>query len=473
MQTGPVPRTRIPLLAAALSITVAAAACSSGPAGHHLPSSPAAGSGAPGSGPSAPAVGTGAATNWLQYHGNASRTGNVAGLPAAGRLSVAWSRQLGAAVYGQPLVIGQTVIAATETDQVYALDRRTGAVRWHRQVGTPLPASAQPCGDISPLGITSTPAYDPATGLVYVVAQNGTSGHLLAGLTMSGQVRVRVSLPAFDHEPAYDQQRGALAIGNGFVYVVFGGHFGDCGPYVGTVEAVPVSGRGRIFDYLVPTAKQGGIWATGGPVIGPDGTVYVSVGNGAADASRFDDSDSVTALTPRLQRTGIFAPANWRALSAGDLDLGSMSPALLSDGRILQVGKSPTGYLLNSTHLGGIGGQLAQGQVCSAFGGAATSGNTVYVPCITGLAAVDTANDRVSVRWHGPGGAWGSPVVGGGAVWVASPDTGVLYELAPATGQVREHITVAGQLPHFVSPALSGRLLLIGTLTGVVAIAGA
>jgi len=477
VQTGPVQscalRGRlIRLLAApaALAVSVAAAACSSGPAEHPATS----GTGTTGT---SPAAATARATNWLQYHGNAGRTGTVEGLPAAGRLSMAWSRRLGAAVYGQPLVIGDTVIAATESDQVYALNRSTGAVRWHRRIGSPLPLADQPCGDLSPLGITSTPAYDPKTGLVYVVAQNGRRGHLFAGLTLSGRVRVRVSLPAFDRKPAYDQQRGALAIGNGYVYVVFGGHYGDCGPYVGTVEAVPVSGRGRIFDYLVPTAKQGGIWAAGGPVIGRGGTVYVSTGNGAPGATRFDGSDSVTALTPILRQVGIFAPTDWRTLSNNDLDLGSMSPALLSDGQILQVGKSSTGYLLNAARLGGVGGQVAQGHVCSAlggaFGGAAVSGDLVYVPCTGGLAAVDTAHNRVSVRWRGPAYVWGSPVVGGGAVWVASPATGVLYELAPATGHAREHIRVASQLPHFVSPSLSGRLLLIGTMTGVVAVSGA
>jgi hypothetical protein len=67
----------------------------------------------------------------------------------------------------------------------------------------------------------------------------------------------------------------------------------------------------------------------------------------------------------------------------------------------------------------------------------------------------------------------GSPVVGGGAVWVANPYTGVLYELAPRTGRVREQIRIARQLPHFVSPSLSGGLVLVGTTTGVSAISGA
>jgi outer membrane protein assembly factor BamB len=248
--------------------------------------------------PAAVTAGGGTATDWLQYHGNEARTGAVAGLPAAGRLSVAWSRKLGGAVYGQPLVIGGTVVAATEQDEVYGLSWSTGTVLWKTKVGTPLPMSRQPCGNVTPLGITSTPVYDPQTQLVYVVAQNGATGHVLAALRVSdGHIAFSRPVPSPDHQAAYDQQRGALALADGHIYVAFGGHFGDCGPYIGSVVAMPASQRGPIWSYLVPTRKEGGIWAAGGPVVGPTGTVYVSVGNGAVSARVFDDSDSVTALT--------------------------------------------------------------------------------------------------------------------------------------------------------------------------------
>jgi polyvinyl alcohol dehydrogenase (cytochrome) len=417
---------------------------------------------------------TGAATDWLQYHGNGARTGTVAGLPAAGPLAIAWSAGLGGAVYGQPLVIGSTVIAATETDEVYGLDRATGAIRWHVKVGRPVPLGQQPCGDLDPLGITGTGVYDPQTQLAYFVAQSGPSRHVLIGVNPAdGSVRFRRDVPSPDHEPVYDQERGALALTDGRIYVVFGGHFGDCGPYIGSVVSVPATGHGTIRSYLVPTAKQGGIWGAGGAVVSPDGTIYVSVGNGAATSGSYDGSDSVTALTPALVRVGIFAPTDWRQLSAGDQDLGSSSPALLSDGRILQVGKDGTGYLLNARHLGGVGGQIAAGEVCRAFGGPAVLGTVVFEPCLAGLAAVNTAGDRVTVRWRGPAGVWGSPVLGGGAVWVASPDSGRLYELGPDTGVVRQQISLGRSLPHFVSPSLSGGLVLIGTLTGVTAVSGA
>jgi hypothetical protein len=55
---------------------------------------------------------------------------------------------------------------------------------------------------------------------------------------------------------------------------------------------------------------------------------------------------------------------------------------------------------------------------------------------------------------------------------VASPDSGVLYELAKATGKVRQEISLGGSLPAFASPSLSGSLALVGTMSGVVAVSG-
>ena len=462
--------------ALALLATLTGCAGSTGSTGSTSTGSSSAASPAP-AGPTSSGTPPPATADWPTYHGNAQRTGAVAGLPAAGKLFIRWSRHLDGAVYGQPLIIGNTVIAATESNTVYGLSRASGRVLWSVQAasGHPVPLSDQPCGDIDPLGITGTPVYDPATGLAYAVAETTGGQKVLAGINVSsGRLVLHRAIPAPDGHPAYDQQRGALALADGRIYVVFGGHFGDCGPYRGSIAGVPASGNGPILSYVVPTAKQGGIWAPGGPVVSPSGTIYVASGNGAAFHPPFDGSDSVIALSPRLQRTGVFAPSRWPQDNSGDLDLGSSSPALLASGRILQVGKSGFGYLLNGRRLGGVGGQLAQGQVCASFGGPAVSGTTVYVPCFgTGLSAVSVARGRVQVLWRGPGTASGSPVVGGGAVWVADWNSGILYELSPASGRVRQQIGLGSALPHFVSPSLSGGLILVGTLNGVVAVSGA
>jgi polyvinyl alcohol dehydrogenase (cytochrome) len=414
------------------------------------------------------------ATDWQMYHANPQRTGAVAGLPAARNLAVAWSARLDGAVYGQPLALGGIVIAATENDSVYGLDRSTGHVRWHTRVGTPLPLAAQPCGNIDPLGITGTPVYDRAAGLVFVLAQSGRTRHVLVGLRVAdGTVRYRRNVPSPDRQPYYDQQRAALAAGHGRIYVAFGGHYGDCGPYVGSVVAMPDSGGAAPVSYLVPSHHDAGIWAPAGPVISPGGTVYVAVGNGDT-TGRYDGSDSVTALSGSLRRTGVFAPGGWQAENAADLDLGSMSPALLADGSIVQAGKRGTAYLLRAGHLGGVGAKVPQRQVCGAYGGAAVAGQTVYLPCADGgIAAVRVAAGRMTVRWRGPNGAAGSPVTGGGAVWVADYSAGILFELAPATGHVRHQLRLGTALPHFASPSLTGGLALIGTLHGAIAVAGA
>ena len=331
-----------------------------------------------------------------------------------------------------------------------------------------------PCGNIDPLGITGTPVYDAANGLVYAVAETSGYHHVLVGVSVrDGTVPVERDIPTPDGQPKYDQQRPALTIGGGRVYVAFGGLYGDCGPYRGSVVGVPLSGSGALISYVVPTPREGAIWGTAGPVTGPDGTLYVSVGNGSEESTSFDGSDSVTALSPGLHRTGIFAPSTWRDDNAHDLDLGSTQPALLPDRMLLADGKSGTAYLVDSAHLGGVGGQVAQADVCEAYGGAAVQGSTVYEPCAQGgMAAVSTADGRIRVLWHGPGSAQGSPVLGGGAVWVTDYQAGRLYELDPATGASRASLSLGATLPHFSSMSMAGSRAYLGTMEGVVAVGG-
>ena len=137
------------------------------------------------------------------------------------------------------------MIAATENDSIYALDDATGKVVWRTNVGTPVPLADLPCGNIDPLGITGTPVYDAANGLVYAVAETTGYHHVLIGLSVTdGTVQVERDIPTPDGQPRYDQQRPGLAIEDGRVYVAFGGLYGDCGPYRGSVVGIPLSGGG-------------------------------------------------------------------------------------------------------------------------------------------------------------------------------------------------------------------------------------
>jgi hypothetical protein len=57
-------------------------------------------------------------------------------------------------------------------------------------------------------------------------------------------------------------------------------------------------------------------------------------------------------------------------------------------------------------------------------------------------------------------------VLGGGGLFSVEPHAGVLSALDPATGKVRERVSV-GQTSRFATPAISGARLFVPTLTGV------
>lgn len=445
------------------------------------------GTGGPGSTPevtlgATPGKGSRPAAAWPEFNKDAGRTGVAAGLPAAGPLSQGWTAHLDGAVYGQPLVVGDMVIAATENDSVYALAASTGKVIWRHNLGTPVPQSQlHGCGDIFPLGITGTPVYDQGNGIVYAVGETLGYHHVLYGLAVSdGSLKVQrdVDVPSRLNDPSYDQQRPGLTIDKGRVYLAYGGLIGDCGQYVGTVVGVSLSGAGPLVSYQLPTTREGAIWGTSGLVVGPDGDLWLSSGNGAAGPGEaYDGTDSVIRLSPALHRVDFFAPTSWAQDNATDRDLGSTQPVLAAGNSTFIMGKGGIGYLLDTTSLGGIGGQRAAAGICAAYGSAAVAGSVVYEPCSgNGMAAisVDAQQRNIRVLWRGPSDASGSPVVGGGAVWVTqySDSGGTLYELDPADGTVRSRIAISEGLPHFSSMSLAGGTAFVGTLDGVTAING-
>lgn len=410
-------------------------------------------------------------SDWPMFHRDPGRSGLAPGTPPVGPLSTAWSAALDGAVYGQPLVVGSRVLAATENNTVYALDPADGKQLWSHNLGAPATAAQLPCGNIDPLGITGTAAYDPASGLVFVLAELSGGKHALAGLdVVTGKEVVRQEVEPPRGQASAHQQRAALAIWQGRVYIAFGGLSGDCSDYVGSVVSVAVTG-GPAISYSVPTARQGGIWSPGGPVADGD-RLLVAVGNGAATGDPYDGSDSVVALTPDLRRTDFFAPDTWADDNANDVDLGSGTPVRVGS-YLLIAGKRGTAYTLAPNHLGGIGGQAAKTEACSGFGAPAVAGDTAYLPCDDGLTLMKVAADGTpSTGWRMPLHGAGSPAIGGGAVWVTDYQQAQLFALDPADGHVLQQITVPS-LPHFASPTLSGGRVLLGTLTGVTAVGGA
>jgi len=328
----------------------------------------------------------------LTYHGDAARSGNFV-VPAltwqnaaSTQLDNAFGARVDGHLYAQPLYWRDPnnpqnvlVLTASENNIVQAFDAQSGKEVWSKSVGRPVPRSTLPCGNINPLGITGTPVIDPATQAIYfdaAVEERDGPRHQVFGLSLKDgsvlqgfPVDVARALQATGRrfDPRIQNQRTAMSLLDGAVYAGFSGHFGDCGDYRGWVVGVPLRQPAKVMSFAA-RARGGGIWAPGGmPVVGRD--IFFATGN-TFGAKEWSDGEAVFRVGVDLQRSDskrdFFAPADWRSLDAGDVDLGGSNPLPLNvlgaggnQALILALGKDRKAYLLDRNNLGGIGGQLA------------------------------------------------------------------------------------------------------------------
>lgn len=327
----------------------------------------------------------------VTYHADMARSGNfiVPALTWERARSLHWDEgfhpSVTGQVYAQPLYWqapapeSALLLVVTQSNWIYGLDARTGKEVWSRSLGTPVPISQLGCGNIDPLGVTGTPAIDETTQSVYVDAMVGDASgphHLIFALSLlDGSVRLGWPVDIADalksigqNFNARDQnERGALTIMGGMLYVPFGGHFGDCGEYHGWVVGLSLHDPSHVVSWST-RGHGGGIWAPGG--ISSDGnSLYFSTGN-TLDVETWSDGEAVFRLPADLQRSSrtqdYFAPMNWHELDDEDADLGGTNPIVLSlpsgaESRavVLALGKDGHAYLLDQRDLGGIGGSLA------------------------------------------------------------------------------------------------------------------
>jgi len=300
----------------------------------------------------------------------------------SGRFGQLFSTAVNGQVYAQPLVVGRTVIVATENDWVYGLNSVTGAVAWSVSLGTPWDTSAV-CGDLSPdVGVTSTPVYDPATRTVYLVAatvvNSAVQYHLFGVNPRTGDITERVAIggtasnnAGIGFTAAEEWQRPGLLLMNGWVYAGFASHC-DTPPFEGFIAGVNVGTQATTLwtDLGQATDTGGGIWQSGGGLMsdGPGRIFFVS-GNGASPppgpgtSPSGDLAESVVRLAVQpdgsLAAQDFFSPANDPVLDSADLDFGSGGPVGLPFGTpayphlMVAIGKYGTLYLLNRDNLGG------------------------------------------------------------------------------------------------------------------------
>lgn len=427
-------------------------------------------------GPVTPPSATGTTPLWPSYHADQARTAAVPGsVPDPARQE--WKADLGAAVYGQPVVIGDTVIVGTESNEVVALNRSSGRRLWSYRLGAPLTNVSERagCGNIDPLGITSTLAIDVGKREVFAVGEvvDGDSvQHKLVGLAVDTgrellNENVDPPLPAGE-KSIHLLQRAGLAIGNGRVYIGYGGNIGDCGSYHGWLVGASETTPGDLVSFEVARDGEGGaIWLSGGaPAIGSDGSVYITTGNAnpfPPGQDRFEYTESVVKLSPSLKVLASFKDRT----ASGDEDLATGNPVLLPGGLVFAVGKTDAGYLLRASDLGRV---AVIRDVCGSDpdGGPAYDPTTrrLFVPCRGGgIQVIDVAKRMLGPRLPGANGA---PIVVGDTVWAAQYPAGGLTGYAVNSG-TRQQSLDTGALPTFATPSFAAGTLFIGTRTGVIA----
>jgi len=381
----------------------------------------------------------------LTYHNDSTRSGQnlLEKLLTPGNVATAAFGKLASIpvdgyVYAQPLYVANVpvagrlrnlVIVATEHNSVYAFDAdgQSSVALWQTNFSDPadgkttVPAGDTQCADIVPeIGITSTPVVDPITGTLYVVAmtkENGAYAHRIHALDITTGnprpgagtlIQAAVAGSAVPNDGAgrlvfsslRENQRAALLLSNGAVYVSFGS-FCDLGNHHGWLLAYDANTLNLLGAFsATPSGTEGGIWQSGGGAAADAaGNVYVVTGDGSFDAPSGGSNYGNTFVKfsgATLAVSDYFTPFNQSTLEAVNADLGSGGALLLPDQStgpvhlMVGAGKQGIAYLLNRDRMGGFqvgrDSQIVQSLpvgtcgagACPIFGTPAYFDNAVY-----------------------------------------------------------------------------------------------
>jgi hypothetical protein len=297
-------------------------------------------------------------------------------------------------VYAQPLIVSavnvgggahNVVYVATTSNSVYAFDGDTGLQYWHVNLGTPISNAdyGAGCVDIDGnAGIIGTPVIDPVSGTLYVVNSLNNAGvfsfmlHALDITTGADRTGSPVQIANAGFTPLSQNQRAGLALANGRLLIPFSSHC-DMGTYHGFLFSYDASTLAKVAVFNAsPTGNGNSLWMSGqGPAVDASGNIYFGTSNGTWDGvSNF--SESFVKLSPSLTLEDWFTAANHANLDAGDADLDTSGPLLIPPGnRLTMVGKSATGYVIDSANLGHLGDASA---VQTITLGGALHGSAVY-----------------------------------------------------------------------------------------------
>jgi hypothetical protein len=285
-------------------------------------------------------------------------------------------------------------------------------------------------------------------------------------------------------DATHEKLAAALNLAGPYLLVATGGYIGDAPPYQGHVVAIDrESGRiASIFNTLcsnrrqliVPSscaASDSAILSRGGVVVEPgEERLLLSTGNAPWNGST-DFGDSVIELTlSGLRQRQAFTPTNQAELNENDLDLGSSSPAMLGQDRVLIAGKDGVMRVLSLSRLDGrspslpdkLGGEVQRlalpggGELftapavwTSSSGSHEKNSTTVFVGAEHATAAYALIAGRLRLVWQN-GNPGTSPVLAGGLLYVYDPTGGGIYVYRPRSG--RPIAKLPGSAGHWNSP---------------------
>ena len=370
-------------------------------------------------------------------------------------------------VHAQPLYIeggpdGPMVIVATASNNVYALDATDGTIIWQRNVGPPVTSGL--CGfPVNPFGIIGTPTVDLASRSLFFNAMidGATKKHFVfslnvdTGVTNPGwpvDLNATASYQGIPFTSNVENERGALAVVNGRVYVPFSGHNGDCGSYHGWVVGIAINNPSDVIAWAT-TAIGGGIWGHSG--VASDGTnMFVITGNTFNTGGTWMGGEAVIRLqdgpTFSGQPTDYWAPTNWLQLDNTDTDLGGVSAMLIDvpgatpSQLVLATGKDGNAYLVNRNNLGGITAPVTQLSVDGTLTGQSSATYTTAQGTYFVFRAGGSQIKAYKITQANPPAivpAWNVSQSGEGSPWVTTTDgtNNAIVWVVGAQGDQRLH----------------------------------
>ena len=309
-------------------------------------------------------AGTAAPADWPTFGGDPQRSGFARGESILNKdsvqtLEVKWKLQLDnvpkeLTSLTAPVTVDQVktprgikefVIAAGSSDTIYAVDADAGKLAWKRSFTVEGKPTREP-NTLCPFAVNATPVVQ--SGRLKTVHMISIDGKLHALNVEDGEDRFAPApfVPGFS-------KNWSLNIVNNVLYTALSQRCNGVMSGVYSLDLNDPQHTVRSFE-----AGRPGIWGRAGVAISTaSGKVFAETGDGTFDPAAGQYADTFLALSAKdLKLLDYYTPANREWLTRKDLDMGNVTPVVISyKGHEFLVGGGKEGRLfaLDTASLGG------------------------------------------------------------------------------------------------------------------------